>query len=156
MKGGKIRVKKGQGEESQPTQNGTKRKADEAFSAKDAPDSDDEGAAESDSESEEEEETPEQKAIAAAEKKRKKKLVKLDAVGKALATKMISSKKTERDMYDDSFNRYMMGDEDDVPEFFHNYLKKYNCPRVEAEPVSLFLNNLRFIIYPIFLILGGY
>ncbi|KAK4312222.1 hypothetical protein Pmani_016302 [Petrolisthes manimaculis] len=72
-------------------------------------------------------------------KSRKKKEDKneLDEIGLALATKMIHSKKVKRNMIDDGWNRYMFGDEEDVPAWFVNSEKKHNAPEVEVEPEDL-------------------
>ena len=78
------------------------------FDVKDAPDSEDEDAGfedGTDSDSEDESETQKSAAEKASEKRKRKNDPKLTAVGKALATKMLRSKKTKRDIYDDSWNR---------------------------------------------------
>lgn len=57
--------------------------------------------------------------------------------GLALATKMIHSKKVKRDIMDTAWNRYMYGDEDDLPEWFLQDEKRFNQIRIEVEPSDL-------------------
>lgn len=61
----------------------------------------------------------------------------LGPVGLALATKMIHSKKAKRDIMDAAWNRYMYGDEDDLPHWFMADEKRYNQLRIEVEPSDL-------------------
>ncbi|XP_068236867.1 pre-rRNA 2'-O-ribose RNA methyltransferase FTSJ3 [Palaemon carinicauda] len=57
--------------------------------------------------------------------------------GLALATKMIHSKKAKRDVTDAAWNRYMFGDEDDLPEWFLEDERRFNQIRIEVEPSDL-------------------
>ncbi|KAL7639541.1 UNVERIFIED_CONTAM: hypothetical protein RMT77_010042 [Armadillidium vulgare] len=120
-----------------------KEKIEPEFKVKDGPDSDsdletdDDDASDSGVDSEDEKEMAKE-----APKKKKTKGPVLSNLGLALATKMIHSKKTERDMYDEGWNRYMWGDEN-LPDWFVEDERKNNAPaiKVENEDLKMYENN---------------
>nr|XP_053635454.1 pre-rRNA 2'-O-ribose RNA methyltransferase FTSJ3-like [Cherax quadricarinatus] len=111
--------------------------------ALDAPDSDTDSNSDSDTDDEPVKAGPQMiggavgNGITKGNKKRTKDQARLDPVGLALATKMIYSKKAKRDIMDAGWNRYMFGDDDDLPNWFVRDEKKYNTTRVEVDPEDL-------------------
>lgn len=61
----------------------------------------------------------------------KKRLPDLDAVGLALATEMVKTKKARRDMELKGWNRYMKGEEEGLPQWFKEDEEKNMAPNLE-------------------------
>lgn len=132
--------KKSQGEELEGNESGYTSDTEVAL---DAPDSDTDSNSDSDTDDEPVKAGPQMiggavgNGITKGNKKRTKDQARLDPVGLALATKMIYSKKAKRDIMDAGWNRYMFGDDDDLPNWFVRDEKKYNTTRVEVDPEDL-------------------
>ncbi|KAG0715579.1 pre-rRNA processing protein FTSJ3 [Chionoecetes opilio] len=153
-KGGKLKGKaaKPKKKEKEETEvNGdesgyTSDQSEEAEVARDAPDTSD-----SDSDTDSDEEQPATigpqmpraagsavgEGITSKKRKRNQEPAELDPVGLALATKMIHSKKAKRDIMDAGWNRYMNGDEDDLPDWFSKDEKKFNTMQVVVDREDL-------------------
>ncbi|XP_050721802.1 pre-rRNA 2'-O-ribose RNA methyltransferase FTSJ3-like [Eriocheir sinensis] len=158
-KGGKLRTKeqpkkpKKKKEEAEVTNGNesgyTSDQSEEAEVARDAPDSTDSEGTDSDDTDSEDEKTPvgpqmPRAAVSAVgdgiktkKRKRNEPATELDPVGLALATKMIHSKKAKRDIMDAGWNRYMNGDEDDLPDWFRKDEKRFNSMQVTVEREDL-------------------
>ncbi|RWS11100.1 pre-rRNA processing protein FTSJ3-like protein, partial [Dinothrombium tinctorium] len=101
---------------------------------------------EDESEEEKEKDAPKsEKDVLLSEKCRED--IKLDAEGLALAELMIRSQKAKRELIDNSWNRYVRGDEDNAPSWFRKDEEKYNkrpLP-VSTEVVEEYKNKMRAI-----------
>lgn len=60
--------------------------------------------------------------------------IKLDAEGLALAEKMITSSKVKRDLMDDAWNRYVRGEDEDLPSWFRKDEEKFWCKQLPVDP----------------------
>ncbi|XP_076054838.1 pre-rRNA 2'-O-ribose RNA methyltransferase FTSJ3 [Oratosquilla oratoria] len=124
----------------------------EAEKAVDAPDSGEDGEDDSDSDSDTDEEYDDKKGLTPAPKfvggcldkdgnlmgdRRNMNKRSLDPTTLALASKFIQSKKSRRDIMDAAWNRYMFGDEDDLPDWFVKDEKKFNRAHIEVEKEDL-------------------
>ncbi|XP_018021579.1 pre-rRNA 2'-O-ribose RNA methyltransferase FTSJ3 [Hyalella azteca] len=62
-----------------------------------------------------------------------KRLADMDAVALALGTKLVKSKKARREIYDDGWNRYMVGGEEDLPAWFVEDERENMAPVLDVD-----------------------